>query len=106
MAICCPSSLLNISHAAIQSTGRIRLPPAKSEYDIASHIFSVCGMVDFTESANAASIGTTLEVRYSFRLKDVDVCDRDVDDDVMDGDDCCCCDTGTNDVVRCIDSAK
>lgn len=106
MAICCPSSLLNISHAAIQSTGRIRLPPAKSEYDIASHILSVWGIFDFTESANAASIGATLEVRYSFRLKDVDVCDRDVDDDVMDGDDCCCCDTGTNDVVCCIDSAK
>mmetsp|Transcript_34868 Transcript_34868/g.74342 ORF Transcript_34868/g.74342 Transcript_34868/m.74342 type:complete len:146 (-) Transcript_34868:73-510(-) len=62
-----------ISHAARQSTGRMRFPPAMREYPIASHILSVWGIRDFTDAARASSIGPFFDRRYSSRLKAVDV---------------------------------
>jgi len=57
----------NISHAARHSTGRIRFPPAMSEYFIASTIFSVCGSRHGTDSSSAFSMYGNLSAMYEFK---------------------------------------
>jgi len=65
------SSPPNISQAAKQRTGRIRFPPAMSEYRMDSEIRSVCGSGLTTDSSNAFVIAGCFAMIYSPRSNSV-----------------------------------
>jgi hypothetical protein len=62
---------VNISAAAKQSTGRMRLPPAMSEYIILSTIFFVSGSADTTDSCKAFSMAGSFSAKYDLRSNSV-----------------------------------